>query len=153
MNSELRNMKSLLTFFLTLTCFGNFVLSQFVMRPDTVSVKDDRPVYSESIASDPHASSYVIVIEKGVPAHLHKEHTEYVYVISGEAELFLDDTLYVIRPGDLIYIPPVTIHEVEVLSDEPLRVISIQSPEFKGKDRYFIPLRDREEKSTEGARY
>lgn len=127
--------------------------AQLITRPDTISVKDDRPVYTETIASDPDVSSFLIVIEKGVPAHLHKAHTEYVVVISGEAKLYLDDSLYHIRPGDLIYIPALTIHEVEVLGEEPLRVVSIQSPEFKGRDRYFIPMRGREEEKREEGQY
>ncbi len=153
MNSELRGMNLALRISTLLLFFATAASAQLVTRPDTISIKDDRPVYTEKIASDPFASAFVIVIEKGVPAHFHKEHTEYVYVISGEAELFLDDSIYHIAPGDLVYIPPVTIHEVEVTSDEPLRVISIQSPEFKGRDRYFIPMRGRDDQKTDEGRY
>lgn len=153
MNDELSLMKELFSLLILTLFWSAPVCAQFVTRPDTISVKDNRPVYTETIASDPDVSSFLIVIEKGVPAHLHKAHTEYVVVISGEAKLYLDDSQYHIRPGDLIYIPALTIHEVEVLGEEPLRVVSIQSPEFKGRDRYFIPMRGREEEKREEGQY
>lgn len=146
---NLHEMKTILL--LSVTLIFNSLSAQFIIRPDTITVKDDRPVYTEKIASDQYASSFVIVIEKEVPAHFHKVHTEYVYVLEGSAEMQLDDSLFRITAGDLIYIPSVTIHSVEVTSEEPLKVISIQSPEFMGKDRYFFrrPVR-REENTDEG---
>ena len=40
-----------------------------------------------------------------------------------------------IKAGDIIFIPANTFHEVKVTSEKPLKVISIQAPEFDGTDR------------------
>lgn len=138
-------------FALVMTLAPFYTAAQFVTRLDTITVKQDQPVYTETIASDLFSSSFLIVIEKEVPAHFHKLHTEYVYIVSGTAELTLDTTVYMISPGNLIYIPQATAHSVWVTSDEALRVLSIQSPEFKGKDRYF--LRPITKRSDEEGRY
>lgn len=118
---------------LTASTFG-----QLVIRPDSIEVTNDLPVFVSPIASDSLASSFVIVVDKEVKAHFHEVHTEYVYVISGTAKMTLGEVVYDISPGDLIYIPRKMPHSVEVTSDIPLRVISIQTPEFKGKDRIFV---------------
>ena len=53
-----------------------------------------------------------------------------------------NDTLKII-PKDQITIPKGTIHEViKVIGETPLKVISVQSPKFDPKDRYFIKKED-----------
>ncbi len=130
------------TLFIYLLSYMSFTVhGQFVIKPDTIQAKDDRPVYSETLANDPFSTSFLIIIENEVPAHFHKVHSEYVYVLQGQGTLFLEDSLYQLRPGHLVYIPPATAHSVNVTSEEPLKVLSIQSPEFRGKDRYFLKPR------------
>lgn len=126
--------------------------AQFVTRPDTISVKEDKPVYVEEIASDPMVSSFVIKIEKEVAVHFHKQHSEHVYVLSGKGLLTLDNESFTIEAGNLIYIPPATLHGVVVTSDEPMRVLSIQAPEFHGRDRVFVRPQPVKE-STDEERY
>ena len=72
-----------------------------------------------------------------VKMHKHLEHVENIYVTQGEGKFHLGATAYHIEPGDLIIVPKNTWHGAEVTSDVPLKVISIQSPEFKGIDRVF----------------
>lgn len=126
--------------------------AQFVTRPDTVSVKNDQPVYVEKLASDPFVSSFVIEIEKEVAMHFHKQHSEHVYVISGAGLLTLDNETFAIEAGNLVYIPQATLHSVVVTSDEPMRVLSIQAPEFSGRDRVFVRPQPATE-NTDGGRY
>lgn len=133
----------ILLFSLTFLQRPNVLHAQFVMRPDTVSVKNDLPVFVEPLASDSLASSFVIVIDREVKAHFHAAHTEYVLVISGQALMDLGVERFQVKAGDLIYIPKGTPHSVEVFGDAPLLVVSIQAPEFKGKDRIFVrPRKD-----------
>ena len=44
----------------------------------------------------------------------------------------------VIKKGDFFTIPKNTPHGLEVRSSAPVKVLSIQSPQFKGVDRIFI---------------
>ena len=48
------------------------------------------------------------------------------------------DTKMEVGPGDYLRIPKNTPHAVTVLSEEPMKVLSIQAPEFLGEDRVFI---------------
>jgi len=88
--------------------------------------------------SNKDASDYVIFIKEKVKAHYHAEHTELVYILEGTATMWLGDEVKKVTTGDYIRIPPMVIHSVEVTSEMPLKVLSIQTPEFKGKDRHLV---------------
>ena len=61
-------------------------------------------------------------------------------VIEGRALMTLDNEELEIKAGDFINIPKGTNHSVlEILSEVPLKVLSIQSPYFDGADRIFLP--------------
>ncbi|WDE13020.1 cupin domain-containing protein [Thalassomonas haliotis] len=90
------------------------------------------------LGSDKHASEYLIFIKKRVAAHYHAGHTEIVYVLDGEGVMTLGEHKKQVKKGDYIRIPQGKIHAVEVTSKEPMKVLSVQTPEFKGKDRIFV---------------
>lgn len=90
------------------------------------------------LASNKHASDFLIYIKSHVPAHYHEAHTEIVYVIEGTAIMKLDDQELKIRKGDYVRILPGQVHAVNVTSEEPLKVLSIQTPEFDGSDRVMV---------------
>lgn len=50
----------------------------------------------------------------------------------------LNGTEYKIKAGDYFFIPKGSLHYVKVTSAMPLKVLSIQSPFFDGKDRVFV---------------
>lgn len=90
------------------------------------------------LSSDKHASNFLIFIKKSVANHKHLKHTENIYVISGKGQFRLGDKISEIKAGDYLHIPQGEIHGVIVTSAEPLKVLSIQSPEFFGDDRVFV---------------
>ncbi|MFM8244109.1 MAG: cupin domain-containing protein, partial [Crocinitomicaceae bacterium] len=93
----------------------------------------------EKITEDSLHSTFLITIPKKVPLHFHKLHTENIVVLSGKAIMKLGLDTLIIQKGDQITISKGTPHEViNVLSKKPLRVYSIQSPNFDGTDRYFV---------------
>ncbi len=95
-------------------------------------------IYAKKIYTDKHTSTFIVWIKKEVKAHKHVTHTEQVHVLEGKARVQLNDKEITIQKGDWITIPENTIHAVTVLSKTPLKLVSIQTPEFKGKDRVFI---------------
>jgi len=95
-------------------------------------------IHVEKLGSDSRASEFIIFIKDEVKAHYHERHTELIYVLEGEAVMTLGETKQVIKAGDFIRINQATIHAVKVFSDIPLKVLSIQSPEYNGKDRVLI---------------
>ncbi len=94
----------------------------------------------EKMHSDSNCSSFMIWVNHEVKPHRHNYHSEHVYVIEGEGNMLLGEELIQIKEGDIIAIPEGTIHAVKPFKGITLKVISIQSPEFKGKDREFIAL-------------
>jgi mannose-6-phosphate isomerase-like protein (cupin superfamily) len=92
----------------------------------------NRPLYSDSLTS-----SFVIFIKKEVKEHKHESHAEHVIVLDGTAEMKLGEKSFTIKKGDMIFIPKNTWHSVKTTSAIPLKVISIQAPNFDGKDRIF----------------
>ncbi len=95
-------------------------------------------VYSEKITGDSLSTSFLILIKKEVKLHKHLEHSEHVYVLEGEGNMQLGNDWFKIKSGDLIFIPKNTPHKVVTTSKTPLKVISIQSPQFDGSDRILL---------------
>lgn len=95
-------------------------------------------IYSRTISSDSLSSSLVIFIKKEVKKHKHISHSEHVYILDGEGEMLLGSKILKVKKGDIIFIPENTIHSLKVISEVPVKVLSIQSPFFDGKDRIFI---------------
>ena len=85
--------------------------------------------------SDSLSSSFVIWVKKEVKSHRHAKHTENIYVIEGTATMKLGKEIFDIKAGDYVFIPKNTLHSVKTTSQKPLKVLSIQSPNFDGTDR------------------
>ncbi len=96
---------------------------------DNISVKQ--------LSTHKEATTFAIWIKKKVRLHKHIYHTENVIIEEGKGEFQLGDSIYMVKKGDVIVIPKDTWHGVIVNSVQPMKVISIQSPEFLGKDRIF----------------
>lgn len=95
-------------------------------------------IHVQRLASDSHSSQFLIFVKEEVRPHIHKEHTETLYVLEGEGVLRLEKSSVPIKTGHFIQIPANTVHGVRVTSAGPLKVLSIQAPEFLGKDRVFV---------------
>jgi len=90
------------------------------------------------LSTSAEASSFVIWVKDTVRPHYHAEHTENLYVLDGKGIMYLDSNRYELKPGDFYTIPKKSVHSVKVHSKIPLKVLSIQAPEFFGKDRIFV---------------
>jgi len=90
------------------------------------------------LSTGKHSSEYVIFIKEAVKAHYHQTHTELVYIIEGTGLFQLGETIKKVMPGDFIRIEEGQMHSVKVTSKQPLKVLSVQTPEFHGKDRVFV---------------
>lgn len=110
-----------------------------IFDPDTVSVAGEyENIQVKKMYSDSNASVFVIWVKGHVAKHFHANHTECVTIVEGEGNFLLGDEWTKVFPGDQIVIPAGTPHEVKVTSAKPMKVISIQTPEFLGADRIFM---------------
>ncbi|MGZ3902569.1 MAG: cupin domain-containing protein [Bacteroidia bacterium] len=94
-------------------------------------------IFSRTLYSDSLTSSFVIFIKREVKEHKHTTHAEHVVVLDGEAIMKVDGQSFKIKKGSMVFIPKDTWHYVKVTSKIPLKVVSIQAPNFDGKDRIF----------------
>lgn len=135
-------MKNIL--FIIFSCLISITIPSYLTAQNQTSIYDLIPleeyanIHVQKLYSDSLATAFVIWIKKNVKAHKHLFHTENIYVLEGAGMMTVADKQYTVKPGDFFFIPKNTIHKVEVSSVTPLKVLSIQSPEFLGDDRVFV---------------
>ena len=95
-------------------------------------------IYSEKISEDSLQSTFFIAIKSNVIEHYHKYHSECIVVLSGKGEMTLNGRKIKLKKGVQVSIPKETSHSAQVKGWNPLKVISIQSPLFDGKDRHYL---------------
>lgn len=121
-----------------LLLFTNALMAQSHLSANELEYTSSENIEVIRLTTDERCSSFGIKVSDSVKAHYHAWHTESLHVLKGEAQIQLGDSLIQLKAGDFVVIPPKTVHAVKVSSEEALEVISIQAPEFKGKDRHFI---------------
>lgn len=135
-------MKTLIIISILLLC--STVSAQTYKSLDTIQPGQNYDnVMVRKIAEDSLQSSFIIWIKKDVKGHFHNVHTENIVILEGKAEMMFNGEKIIVKKGDYLNIPKGTHHSVEkILSRKALKVLSIQSPSFDGKDRIFIEERD-----------
>jgi quercetin dioxygenase-like cupin family protein len=99
--------------------------------------KEFENIHVKKISSDSSSSTFAIWIKQKVKLHKHVYHTENVLIDKGFGEFQINDSIYKVAAGDWIVIPKNNWHGVVVNSKSIMKVISVQSPEYFGKDRIF----------------
>ena len=92
----------------------------------------------KQLYTDSLSSSFEISVRDSVRLHYHAKHTEHLFVLEGEARMQIGENTFTITQGNYYTIPKGARHAVWVLSELPLKVISVQSPQFLGEDRHFL---------------
>jgi len=105
---------------------------------DIAAPEDLENIHVVKLASDSYSTDFVIFVKNSVPLHKHVEHSETIYVLEGKGLFQLGDQSMEIVAGDYIRVPKGKPHAVKVLSSIPLKIISVQAPEFFGKDRVKV---------------
>ncbi len=119
--------------------FMSLGYSQVHINTDSIGhLSKTENLYVKNISSDSLTSGFVIIIKKEVKLHKHLNHSEHVLVLEGEGKMKLGNEEFIIKKNDVIFIPKNTPHKVITTSKKTLKVISIQSPFFDGKDRLIL---------------
>lgn len=132
-------MKRLLLTLVMIVCIGSLYAQKDLIRQarKLKPIQTFDNILTEVLHSDKHSSSYVIWIKNLVKLHKHEKHSEHVYVLRGKGTMRLGEEMREVKKGDLIFIPEGTPHSL-IVKGRTMKVISIQSPEFHGKDRIFV---------------
>ena len=132
------HMKTKLTLFLSLLfCLTQVNAGKLVLAEITPPA-DLENIHVVKLSSDSHSTDFIVFVKQQVPLHKHVAHTETLYVLEGSGTFQLGDTSFDLGPGDYINVPEGTPHAVTVTSSIPLKVLSIQAPEFLGQDRVNV---------------
>jgi mannose-6-phosphate isomerase-like protein (cupin superfamily) len=111
------------------------VYAERLVISDIMSPENLENIHVVKLASDSFSTDFVIFVKNKVPLHKHVKHSETIYVLEGKAQLQLGEQSMEITAGDYIRVPQGMPHGVKVLSSVPLKILSVQAPEFFGKDR------------------
>jgi mannose-6-phosphate isomerase-like protein (cupin superfamily) len=125
-------------FFLITVLFSGLAFSQEVTNLKEIKPHEEfENTLIKKLDTDDNSTSFIIWIKKGVKSHKHETHSEIISVIEGEGVMTINKKSFDIKSGDYFRIPKNTFHSLEVKSKKAMKVLSVQSPEFLGKDRFF----------------
>ena len=72
---------------------------------------------------------FIVVLEPGEapPLHQHDDTEQIFYVLSGEGLLTIgqEEQTFAVNPGDVVRIPPSTLHSIRCLSDSTLTYLAV----------------------------
>ena len=129
------------TLLLFLLLLSTQILSAQILTQDANSMRPKEEytnVMTIPLHSDDNTSVFMIFVKQAVRKHVHQYHTEVITVLDGTGRMYLGGDYFDIKKGDHIIVPPNTAHAVITTSVKPLKVLSVQSPQFLGQDRIFI---------------
>jgi len=72
-----------------------------------------------------------------LPSHYHKSTKEWIYILSGEATLIINDKKFPMKPNELITIEPDEIHTVRNDSEKEFKYLVFKSNVEKG-DKFEV---------------
>ena len=91
------------------------------------------------LTDEPAASCRIFRVYRTVPAHYHTSCDEYLYVLSGSAEIAIaTDAPKEVGPGQLIFFQKNTIHALPRILEEPFTVLAIDTPRRPPEDVHFV---------------
>lgn len=124
--------------FLITILYTGLTFSQEVTNLNTIQPHEEyENILIKKLDTDDNSTSFIIWIKKSVKSHKHENHSEIISVIEGEGIMTINKKSFDIKSGDYFRIPENTFHSLKVISKKSMKVLSIQSPEFLGKDRVF----------------
>ncbi len=95
------------------------------------------------LTDEPAASCRIFRVYRSVPAHFHRSCDEYLYVLSGSAEMVINnDAPQLLRPGDLIFFRKDTPHAIPCVLEHPFTVLAIDTPRRPPTDIHFVDPSD-----------
>ena len=74
-----------------------------------------------------------------VKPHLHKTHTETLYVIEGTGVLVMDGKTFEMKPGSIIVIPMNKVHAAKITGSSDCIALQVLTPAMKEPDRVPVP--------------
>ncbi len=91
---------------------------------------------TERLFTSPGLSVHKNAALAPLPAHLHRNHAETVYVVSGRGRMRVGDEWHDVTEGSLVHVPRGVVHAL--VPHGLINAISFFSPAFDERDRIFL---------------
>lgn len=86
------------------------------------------------LAYDELATSFLLTIPTETKMHYHANHSEHIMLVEGQGMVLIGYKTVELRPNELIFVTKGTPHKIINKGKSKLKVLSIQSPFYAGKD-------------------
>ena len=73
-------------------------------------------------------------------AHRHQKSEELYHISQGSGRMALGERTFNVEVGDTVLIPPGTLHSIENISNEPLKILCCCSPPYSHDDTELLEL-------------
>ncbi|HXC94217.1 MAG TPA: cupin domain-containing protein [Edaphobacter sp.] len=85
------------------------------------------------------ASCRIFRVYRPVPAHFHTSCDEYLYVLTGRAEIVIgEDQSREVTPGQLIFFRKRIVHALPSIIEHPFTVLALDTPRRPPDDVHFV---------------
>jgi mannose-6-phosphate isomerase-like protein (cupin superfamily) len=85
------------------------------------------------------ASCRIFRVHRPAPAHYHTSCDEYLYVLTGRAEIAIEgQSPKEIGPGELVFFKKNTVHALQKIFEHPFTVLAIDTPRRPPEDIHFV---------------
>ena len=101
--------------------------------PDGV-VQKDNAYGTVRLAYDELAASFLLTIPTETKMHYHKDHSEHIMLIEGNGMVLMGYKTIKLKKNELIFITKGTPHKIINNGKGKLKILSIQSPFYSGRD-------------------
>jgi mannose-6-phosphate isomerase-like protein (cupin superfamily) len=112
---------------------------------DIAQLASTLPNHAETMLTDIRltdeqaASCRIFRVHRPVPAHFHTSCDEYLYVLSGAAQIAIaDGAPREIRPGEMVFFKKRTVHALPRILDHPFTVLAVDTPRRPPDDVHFV---------------
>lgn len=91
------------------------------------------------LTDEPSASCRIFRVYRPAPAHFHLSCDEYLYVLSGAAEIVLEhDAPRTLSTGELVFFRKGVVHALPRILEHPFTVLAIDTPRRPPADIHFV---------------
>ena len=98
---------------------------------------------TDILTDEEAASCRVFRVYRSVPPHFHTSCDEYLYVLSGAAQIAIaGNAPREIRPGELVFFKKSTVHALPQILQHPFTVLAIDTPRRPPEDIHFVDPAD-----------
>ncbi len=109
------------------------IKQRFVMHDQGETFTPKNEISTVKLTAEDTDGRYSLLDETWMPGmsappHLHEWHAEVFYIKEGQVEWKVGGETQTLGPGDLLYIPPNTVHSTKVVGDKPLKVVFLFNP-------------------------